>query len=164
LLRIQFGFRVAGGQGKWVGFGLGLSQALRVEGGLVLEHEEDGPRQFDGDDGVGLELVAAVLCLQALGQRADDRMVAFCDYGRLAKSPAQVRVAELQGKPRGGLIRVSAFQAWRIHTGAVPGPSAQAITLQAFGPFNPVTHPRRPTGPQQPWLQQSGQGGDCSLS
>jgi hypothetical protein len=41
-------------------------QALRVENRLVLEHEVDGASQFDGHDGVGLELVAVHLGLQPL--------------------------------------------------------------------------------------------------
>ena len=43
---------------------------------------------------MGFELVAVHLGLQTLGQRADDRRVAFGDDGRFPKGPAQVRVAQ----------------------------------------------------------------------
>ena len=67
---------------------------MGIEDGFVLEHEIDGPGQLDGHDGVGFELVAAVFGFKALGQGADDSMIAFGNDGGFAKGPAQIRVAE----------------------------------------------------------------------
>ena len=42
--------------------------AFGIEDRVVAEHEIDGAGQLDGQDGVGLELVAQP-CFQPLGQR-----------------------------------------------------------------------------------------------
>jgi hypothetical protein len=72
----------------------GRRQAFGVKDRFVFEHEIDGAGQFDGDDGVGLELVAAQARFQSLRQRPHELMIAFGDDGRFAKGPAQIRVAE----------------------------------------------------------------------
>jgi hypothetical protein len=77
------------------GFGQSGGEPLGVEDGFVLEHKVSGPGQFDGQDGIGLELVAVHFGLQLLGQGFEPVMIAFGDHGRFAKGPAQVRVAEL---------------------------------------------------------------------
>ena len=61
---------------------------------MVAEHEIDGAGQLDGQDGVGLELVAVHSGFQPLGQRADDVGIAFGDDGRFAEGPAQIGIAE----------------------------------------------------------------------
>lgn len=75
--------------------GQGGGEAVRVEDGLVLEHKVGGAGQFDGQDGVGLELVAVHFGLQALGQGFEVVVVAFGDDGGFAEGPAEVGVAEL---------------------------------------------------------------------
>jgi len=61
----------------------------------VLEHEIDGAGQFDGQHGVGLELVAIHSGFQALGQWPDDLVIPFGDDGRFAEGPAQIGIAQL---------------------------------------------------------------------
>ena len=50
---------------------------LGVKDGFVSEHKEGSPRQFDGDDGVGFELVAAHAGLQLLGQGFEPVVIAL---------------------------------------------------------------------------------------
>ena len=69
-------------------------QAFGIKDGIVLEHEINGPGQFDGQDGVGFEFVAAHLSFQALGHGGDEMMIAFGNDGSLTEGPAQVRVAQ----------------------------------------------------------------------
>lgn len=76
------------------GFGQGSGEPFRVKDGFVVEHKVGGARQFDGDDGVGFELVAVHPSLQLLGQRLELVVVAFGDDGSFAKGPTQVGVAE----------------------------------------------------------------------
>ena len=71
-------------------------QTLRVKHGFVLEHEIDGPSQLDRDHGVGFELVATHFRFEPLSQWSDEMMIAFGNHGRLAKSPTQVRIAQLR--------------------------------------------------------------------
>jgi len=66
----------------------------RVEDGSVIEHEEGGAGQSNGNDGVGLELVAVHAGLQALGQGLEPVVIAFGDDGGFAESPAEIGVAE----------------------------------------------------------------------
>jgi len=105
------------------------NQAFGVEDGFVLEHEIDGARQFDRHDGVGFEFVAVHLSLQALGQGADEVVVAFGNDGGFTKGPAQVGVAEF-----------GAAQAFDLAgTPIKPAPSIgnSNFLWEAFGfPFN----------------------------
>jgi hypothetical protein len=95
--RIQLGFRVACGQGQRVsgGFGQGRDEPFRIEDGAVLEHEEDGAGQFDGNHGIGFELVAVHPGFQTLGQRTKDGVIALGDDGGFTEGPAEVGIAEL---------------------------------------------------------------------
>ena len=70
------------------------NQSLGIEHGFVLEHVIDAAGQFDGQNGVGLELVAVHAGFEALVEWAQERLIAFGDDGRFAKSPAEIRVAE----------------------------------------------------------------------
>ena len=76
-------------------FGQCRHQPLWIEHGFIPEHEENGAGQLDGQDGVGFELVAVHVSLQALGQRVDEVMIAFGDNGGFAEGPAEVGIAEL---------------------------------------------------------------------
>jgi len=69
-------------------------QSLRVEHRMAFEHEIDGAGQLDGQDGVGLELVAVHPRFQPLIERSDDLVIAFGDDGCFAKGPTQIRVAQ----------------------------------------------------------------------
>ena len=71
----------------------GRDEPFGIEDGFGLEHEIDGAGQLDGQDGVGLELVAQP-SFEPLGQGADDEGIAFGDHGGFAKGPAEIRVAE----------------------------------------------------------------------
>ena len=71
----------------------GRDEPFGIEDGFGFEHEIDGAGQFDGQDGVGLELVVQPR-LEALRQRADDQRIAFGDHGGFAEGPAQIGVAE----------------------------------------------------------------------
>ena len=75
-------------------WGQGGDQAFGIKDGFVFEHEIDGASQFDGQDRVGFEFIAAEAGLQALSQRADDMMIAFGNDSRLAKGPTEVGVAQ----------------------------------------------------------------------
>ena len=72
----------------------GGHQPVGVEGGFGFEHEIDGAGQLDGQDGVGLELVAQPR-FQALRQRPDDHRIAFGNHRRFAEGPAQIGIAQL---------------------------------------------------------------------
>ena len=67
-------------------------QALGVEDSFGLEHKIDGASEFDGQDGVGLELTHAGL--QALAERPDQGVVAFGDDSRFAEGPTQIGIAQ----------------------------------------------------------------------
>jgi hypothetical protein len=75
--------------------GQGRHEAGGIKARAGAQHVIDGPGQFDGEDGVGLEFVAAVAGLQALGQRADDHGIAFGDHCGFAEGPAEIGIAEL---------------------------------------------------------------------
>ena len=77
------------------GFGQSRDEAIGIEYGLVLEHEVDGPGQFDGHHGVDFEFVAVHAGFELLVERPEAVMVAFGDDGGFAESPAQVGIAEL---------------------------------------------------------------------
>ena len=70
-------------------------QALRVEHGVVAEHEIDGAGQFDGQHGVGLELVPPSLASSRWASGPMTVGIAFGDDGRFAESPAQIGIAQL---------------------------------------------------------------------
>jgi hypothetical protein len=77
------------------GFAQGGDEAIGIEDRLVLEHEIDGPGQFDGHHGVGFEFVAVHAGFELLVERAEAVMVAFGDDGGFAEGPAEVGIAEL---------------------------------------------------------------------
>jgi len=79
----------------------GRDEPFGIEDGFGFEHEIDGAGQFDGQDGVGLELVVQPR-LEALRQRADDQRIAFGDRGGFAEGPAQIGLPSLA--PRRPLI------------------------------------------------------------
>ena len=62
---------------------------------MAFEHEIDGAGQLDGQDGVGLELVAAHFGFEPLRQRTDHRRIAFGNHRRFAKGPAEIGIAQL---------------------------------------------------------------------
>ena len=77
------------------GFGQGRDEAVGIKDRTVLEHEENGTCQFDGDDGIGFEFVAIHPGFETLGQRSEDNVIAFGDDGGFAEGPAEVGIAEL---------------------------------------------------------------------
>jgi hypothetical protein len=70
-------------------------QPIRIEHGLVLEHEIDAAGQLDRQHGVGLELVAPHLRFQSLRQGFDAEVVPFGNDGCFPEGPAQVGIAQL---------------------------------------------------------------------
>jgi hypothetical protein len=54
----------------------GHGQAFGIEHSFVFEHEINGASQFDGDDGIGFELVASHFGFQALSQPPDELVIA----------------------------------------------------------------------------------------
>ena len=94
LCRLQLDVRFTIARAKLV-FTQGRDQPLGIEDGLVFEHEIDGAGELDGQHGVGLELVAAHPRFEALRQGSEEGMIAFGNHRRFAKSPAQIRVAQL---------------------------------------------------------------------
>jgi hypothetical protein len=74
--------------------GGGADQLFGIKDGLVLHHEEGGAGDLDGENGVGLEFIAAAAQFQELGQGLDG-LDAFGDDGHLAPGPAQIGVAQL---------------------------------------------------------------------
>jgi len=73
----------------------GGHEFLGVKDGLFLEHEIDGPGDFDGQDGcLALNLLPFILGFEPLGQRPDDMVIPFGNDGCFAKGPAQVGVAQ----------------------------------------------------------------------
>ena len=92
VIPIQLGRAVAGRQGQNSIMVHSGHEALGVEDGFGLEHKIDGAGEFDGQEGVGLELTHAGF--PALIAGADEGVVTFGDDGGFTKGPAQIRVAE----------------------------------------------------------------------
>ena len=63
-------------------------QPLGIKDGFVLEHVIDAAGQFDGQNGVGLVLVAIHAGFETLIERAQEGLIAFGDDGGFAKGPA----------------------------------------------------------------------------
>ena len=68
---------MAAGRSKALSLGHGANEAFGIENRFVLEHEVDGAREFDREDGIRLELVALEARLEPLGHGADEGVIAF---------------------------------------------------------------------------------------
>jgi hypothetical protein len=77
---------------------------LGIEHGFVFEHEIDGASKFDRQDRVSFELIAAHLGFQALGQRADEVMVAFGNDSSARKGRWAARDTDLSLPPGAALL------------------------------------------------------------
>ena len=67
-------------------------EAFGVEDGFLFEHKIDGAGQFDGQHGVGLELIIQP-GFEPLGERAEAG-IAFGNDGGFAEGPAEIGIAE----------------------------------------------------------------------
>ena len=67
-------------------------EASGIKDGFGFEHKIDGAGQFDGQDGVGFELVAQAR-FEALGEGPEEG-IAFGNDGGFAEGPAQIGIAE----------------------------------------------------------------------
>ena len=94
MYRLQLDVRFAVARAKSVAAQRG-HQSFGVEDGVVAEHVIDGASEFDVHHGIGLEFVPVHPGFQPLGQRADDRVIAFGNHGRFPEGPAEIGVAEL---------------------------------------------------------------------
>lgn len=92
VIPIQLGRAVEGRQGQNSVVSQRSDQALGIEDGFGFKHKIDGAGDFDGQDGVGLELTHAGF--QALAKGTDEVRVPFGDDGGFAEGPAQIGVAE----------------------------------------------------------------------
>ena len=73
----------------------GGDEALGIKDSVVFEHVINGAGEFDGQNGVGLEFIAAHAGFKPLSEGADEGVVAFGDDGGFGKGPAEIGVAKL---------------------------------------------------------------------
>ena len=90
--RLQLGFRFTIARAKLVS-AQGRDEPIGLEDGFGFEHEIDGAGQFNGQDRVGLEFVAAHARFKPLCQWAH-HAIAFGHHCRFAKGPTEIGVAE----------------------------------------------------------------------
>lgn len=70
-------------------------EALGVKDGFAFEHEINGARELNGDDGVGLEFIPTHARFKFLRERPDDFVIALGDARGFAKSPTEIRITQL---------------------------------------------------------------------